>query len=181
MKQEKIIDPVLFWLPLLCLITFVFSSVMVLVSTKILLLKVLLTQFLPLLWITFALSGAGIVISLVALGLKHKIKSYIFSFSPTFDFHEALKIYPSYSDFREKQQQLSKVARIFNSCVRSSYVWKTQKNIRFVIQAPKNTDAQDLFSKKLPSVRADLVARYPCYSFSDFTRSGSYYVLEGTR
>ena len=181
MKNSKVIDPFLFWLPVVCIVVFALSGVVEVAVAKISLIKILLNQFLPLFWIIFALSGAGLVISTVALALKRELKTYIFSFSPTFDFHETLKLYPSYSDFREKQQQLSRVEKIFNSCVRSSYVWKTKKNIKFVVQAPRNTDAQDLFRKKLPSVRADLVARYQGYSFSDFTRVGSYYILEGTR
>lgn len=180
MKREKVIDPVVFWFPVVCIGAFAGSGLIELVVNKITLLKALLNPVLPLIWTIFLVSGVGAVTCLIALLVKHNFKSYLCSLDPSFDFHATLKIYPKYSDYKERQQRFNTVENIFNACVRSSYVWKTPSSIRFVVQVPRNSEAHEMLAKKLPSLRSDIVARYPQYSFGDFIQIGSYCVLEGS-
>lgn len=181
MKQEKIIDPSVFWLPVVCVGAFVGSGLIELAVNRVTLLKTLLGQLLPLIWIVFLVSGIGTAMCLLSLLVKHNLKNYLCSFEPTLDFHESLKVYPKYSEYKERQQHFNTVESIFNSCVRSSYVWKTSNLIKFVIQVPKNSEAHEILAKKLPNLRSDIVARYPQYAFDGkFVQIGSYCVLEGS-
>lgn len=180
MKQEKIIDPLCFWAPVICTVTLVISVTVMLVATKVGLLKVLLHPLLSLIWFIFWISGVGGLACLVILLRQHNLKNYFDSLILTADFHESAKIYPKYSDFKEKQQHFSTIENSFNSCVRSSYVWKSSKSIRFVIQTPRNGDVRELFNKKASNLREDIAARYSQYSFSNFAQIGNFYVLEGS-
>lgn len=181
MKQEKIIDPFVFWLPVVCVGAFVGSGLIELAVNKIALLNALLGQLLPLIWIIFLVSGVGELVCLIVLLVKHNLKDYLCSFNPTFDFHESLKIYPKYSEYKDRQQYLNIVESMFNSCARSSYVWKTSNSIKFVIQVPRSSEAHEILAKKLPNLRSDIVARYSQYSFDGkFVQIGSYCVLEGS-
>ena len=180
MKQEKIIDPLIFWLPVIFIGVFAVSGLIELAISKSPFLKNLLVTLLPLIWISFLVSGVGSVMCLIALVVRHNLKNYLCSFEPLFDFHESLKIYPKYSEYKERQQHFNTVESVFNSCVRSSYVWKTSNSIKFVIQAPKNGEVHEILSKKLSSLRSDIVARYPQYSFGKFVQIGNYCVLEGS-
>ncbi|MBW8036960.1 hypothetical protein E0700_01190 [Lactobacillus helveticus] len=175
MNHKRVIEPVVVFLPLLSAGLFIICAILMILISKITILKFLLKYVLGL----GVASFIGIMISLIILFVKKELLSYLESIFPTLELHDSLKVYPKVSDFKNQNQRLNRAENDYNWCVRMSYFWQTTRNIRIVIPVPINLDARTIMDERLLKLRKDIVARYTSYSFGKFEQIGGYMILQG--
>ena len=180
--KKKIINPFIMLLPAIFTLTLVASSLIWFFLSQLTGPLAIFKVFLPLARIATVVCGIGFVACLVILIVKRCLKAYIKSITPTVYLHENLKIHTRVSDYKNGEQPLSSIEREYNSCIFYSYIALEEKTLTVVVTVPRGGEAQEILTKRLVTLRKDLIPRFSSYSFDgEFEQVGNFMILQGSR